>query len=392
MYRKISDLAGKLRNKVVCLRIDANVPIVNGVITDDSRLAEAIPSISFLIKGGVSRIFILSHFGRPKPQVKNLEFSLMQIKPHFEKLVGEEIEFCESVENMPNAKLRIVLCENLRYSPGEENGDEEFAKSLVKYCDFYINDAFSCSHRAHASISSVVKFKDVYAGFAMLKEIASIESIVGAKTGKTLAVIGGSKISTKISLLKNLIQKMDYIFIAGAMANTFLYAQGHNIGASLCEKDLKEMALEILQAAEGQCEILLPTDVIVCKKLERSAPSRMVWVSEINDDEIIADAGLFSLLDLIKKLETCKLFLWNGPLGVFEISPFCVSTFMLARAVSKMTSEGKLQSIVGGGDTASAVLASGLKNQMTYVSTAGGAFLEWLEGKTLPGISAISYI
>jgi len=222
-----------------------------------------------------------------------------------------------------------------------------------------------------------------------MKEIESIENILGKSFRKSLAVIGGSKVSTKITLLENLITKLDAIFIAGGMANTFLYAQGYSVGASLCEKDFKETALKILQKAkEVGCKILLPTDVIVCKKIEKSSPSKMVDIKDVKDGDIIVDAGNQSVLNLIEELKTSDIFLWNGPLGVFEVPPFNASTFTFAREVSKLTTEGKLKSIIGGGDTASAVLESGFKQDMTYISTAGGAFLEWLEGKTLQGVLA----
>jgi phosphoglycerate kinase len=382
-YRNISNLKGKLLGKTAVIRIDANVPIVEGQITDDTRLKEALPSIQFLLSEGVSRLVILSHFGRPKAQEK--EFSLLQLKPHIENLLQKEVIFCEDFTNLPQSG--VVLCENLRYNKEEERGGESFAKTLSSLGEFYINDAFSCSHRAHSSISIVAKFTKVYAGFLMTKEIESIESILGEKIGKTLAVVGGSKVSTKITLLENLIKKIDYIFIAGGMANTFLYAKGFNVGSSLCEKEFKETALKILSEAEKVgCKIILPTDVIVCKKITKFAPSKMVKINEVKEGDIIVDAGNNSINELKKVLLECKMFLWNGPLGVFEVSPFGVSTFVFAREVALATRQNGLKSIIGGGDTASAVLESGFKDEMTYSSTAGGAFLEWLEGKELPGV------
>lgn len=388
MYRRIEDLKDKLHGKSVALRIDANVPIVEGIITDDARLVEALPSIKFLLQHGASKLFILSHFGRPKNHEK--EFSLAQIREHLEKLIGERVEFAGSLAEAHEAKGKIILVENLRYNPAEEKGGEELAKQLAGIADYYINDAFSCSHRAHASISVVGKFTKVYAGFLMMKEISNIEAILGEKQGSALAIVGGSKVSTKIDLLKNLIHRLEYIFIAGGMANTFLYAQGFNVGASLCERDFKEKALEILKEAESVgCKIILPKDVIVCKKIEKFASSKMVLVSEVRDGDIIVDAGNMALAEVSQALEQCKLFLWNGPLGVFEVPPFGVSTFALARDVAYKTAKGELTSIIGGGDTASAVLQSGFKNEMSFCSTAGGAFLEWLEGKELPGVLAV---
>jgi len=388
MYNEINDLQGKIKGKTVAIRIDANVPIVNGKITDDSRLVEALPSIKFLLQENVSRIFILSHFGRPKGAERKPEFSLIQIKERLEELLEQKIGFTSSFKAETSEK--IILCENLRYDAREEKGDESFAKELSEIADIYINDAFSCAHRPHASISVIGKFTKIYAGFLMLKEIQSIESILMKKEGKVLSIVGGSKVSTKIDLLKNLIHKMDYIFIAGGMANTFLYAKGLNVGASLCEKDFKEIALSILAEAEkSNCKIILPKDVIVCKKIQKSASSRMVLNTEVLSDDIIVDAGNLALEDLKNVLEECSLFVWNGPLGIFEISPFGTSTFAFARTVAKFTQDGKLKSIIGGGDTSSAILEAGLKEQMTYISTAGGAFLEWLEGKNLPGVMAV---
>jgi phosphoglycerate kinase len=383
-YNKLIDLKGQIKNKTAVIRIDANVPVVEGKITDDTRLLEVLPSIKFLLEEGVSRLCIISHFGRPKAQEE--EFSLIQIKSHLEGLLAMKIEFCKDLKNIPNEK--IVLCENLRYNKEEEKGGEEFAKTLSELGEIYVNDAFSCSHRSHASISVVSKFTKVYAGFLMMKEIESIESILSEKGRKSLAIVGGSKVSTKITLLENLISKIDCIFVAGGMANTFLYAKGFNIGASLCEKDLKETALKILANAEKSgCKIILPSDVIVCKKIHKFAPSKMVSIKEIAEDDIIVDAGSNSLLELKEILFKSEVFLWNGPLGVFEVPPFGVSTFSFAREVATATKKYGLKSIIGGGDTASAVLESGFKAEMTYISTAGGAFLEWLEGKELPGVA-----
>lgn len=386
-YKTIFEIGDAVKNKKVALRIDANVPIVNGKITDDSRIKESLPSINFLLKQGVGQIFILSHFGRPK--TRDQSTSLINIKPRLEELLKQEVEFCE-IEEIENAKAQVVLCENLRYNKGEEAGEEDFAKKLAQNVDFYVNDAFSCSHRPHASISVVAKFVPVYAGILMLKEIESIESIVSRETKNVFAIVGGSKVSTKLALLKNLAPKMKYIFISGGMANTFLHAKGFNIGASLCEKDLKESALEILKlASECKCQIILPEDVFVCQDIKNPLECHMVSVKDVRDEDIIVDAGFETIKSIEVLLQTCDILTWNGPLGIFETPRFATSTFMLARIVAKLTKEGKIKSIIGGGDTGSAILEAGLKQDMTYVSTAGGAFLEWLEGKDLPGIEAL---
>jgi phosphoglycerate kinase len=384
-YRTIEDLKDKIKGKKVVIRIDANVPMHEGKITDDTRLVEALPSIKFLLNEGVERIVILSHFGRPKD--KEPEFSLIRIKEHLSKLLQEEVHFSLSLETLPKGK--VILAENLRFNKEEERGGENLAKMLSNLGDYYINDAFSCSHRSHSSISVIGKFTNVYAGFLMMKEINGIEGVLLNATGKSLAIVGGSKVSTKIQLLQNLIKKLDYIFIAGGMANTFLHALGKPVGASLCEKDFAKMALNIINSAkEYNCKIILPQDVIVAKKLHKFASCKMVLPEDVLEDDIILDAGSASILELSKILTECKVFLWNGPLGVFEVPPFGISTFFFAREVAKQTKENGLKSIIGGGDTASAILESGFKEEMTFVSTAGGAFLEWLEGKELPGVLA----
>jgi phosphoglycerate kinase len=389
-YRKITDLTGKLKDTKVAIRIDANVPVQNGEVIDDSRLSEVLPTINFVLKEGARQIFLFSHFGRPDGE-KKPEFSLIQVKERLEQLIGEKIEFCEP-QNKDNAQSRVVLCENLRYYPEEESGNKSFAQMLTDNIDYYINDAFSASHRAHASISGISAFIKVYAGFLMEKEIESLQTIVSRETKNSFAIIGGSKVSTKIDLLFSLIKKMSYIFIGGGMANTFLYAQGYKVGNSLMEPSLKETALKILSAAQKEkCEIILPLDIVVCKKVEKGAPCRLSLPEEIMADEIIADVGNKTLLYLNSILSKCDFLLWNGPLGIYEVPPFNTSSFSFARDVALQTSNNKLTSVIGGGDTAAVILASGLKKQMSYISTGGGAFLEWLEGKELPGFTAVKY-
>ena len=390
-YNTLKSLKNNLKNKVVTIRIDANVPIVNGIITDNSRLKEALPSIIFALNEGAKKVLLLSHFGRPKAGKHEKEFSLTQVKSEIEKLLEEEIDFAESFDyKILKSNKRVILFENLRYNDGEEKGSADLAQTLANLGDVYVNDAFSCAHRPHASISEIGKFTKVYAGFLMEKEIEAITAITNKSSGSIFTIVGGSKVSTKISLLKNLVKKTNYIFIAGGMANTFLHAKGIEVGASLCEKDYKDTALEILQeATKHGCKIILPADVVVAKKIERGAGSRVIQNTAVLQDDIIVDAGPFSVLEIIETLNKTDLFVWNGPLGIFEMPPFNTSTFFVARMVAKLTSAGKIKSIVGGGDTASAVLEAGLKSEMTYVSTAGGAFLEWLEGKKLPGIAVI---
>lgn len=386
-YRKITDLKQRLKGAKVGIRIDANVPMANGKIADNSRLLEILPSINFLLEEGAGQIFIFSHFGRPNGH-EDPACSLKQIKESLERLLKEKLGFSKPHDKNLSTS-RLTLCENLRYYPGEEKGDESFAKMLLEGLDFYINDAFSASHRAHASISVVGEQAPIYAGFLMQKEIENLQAIVSRETGLSLAIIGGSKISTKINLLFNLINKINYIFIGGGMANTFLSAKGFEVGRSLTEPGFKKVAIEILEAAKiAKCEIILPHDVIVSKEIIANAPCRVSDVSKIMKDEIIVDTGNKTLIQLNSILQKCGLFLWNGPLGICEITPFNTASFSFARDVSEKTEQGLLKSVIGGGDTGALIQAAGLKNQMSYISTAGGAFLEWLEGKELPGIRA----
>lgn len=398
MYRSILSLAkNDINGKTVVIRIDANVPIHDGKITDCMRLVEALPTIRYVLENGAKKVVLLSHFGRPKAQ--ETEFSLAQIVPTFSEILRDEMRDVEdtSIEfysdfDISKTASRVVMCENLRFNKGEEFGDENFAKQLAELGDIYINDAFSCSHRAHASISVVAKFAEIYAGLLMMKEIETIESILSGN-GKIFGVVGGAKVSTKLSLLTNLISKMKTIAITGGMANTFLYALGYNIGKSICEKGLKDEVITILESAKKEgCKILLPQNVVVSHEFKQFAKCRIANISDIKDDDIILDAGPDFVNEIADELIGHDIFVWNGPLGAFEIRPFNVATESLARIIAQKTQSGKIKSIIGGGDTASAVNESGLSDEMTHISTGGGAFLEWLEGKELPGISVVRNI
>ena len=379
-YKTIKDIENALNGKTSVLRVDLNVPIKDGKITDSKRLIETLPTIKLLLSCNSKKIILLSHFGRPKNQEQDL--SLCNIVNEYQNILGEQIFFAKTFDEAKNSNNKIILCENLRFFKEEESGDQHFAKTLSELGDFYINDAFSCSHRAHASISVIGKFKQVYAGLLMLKEIETITSIISGNK-KVFGIVGGAKVSTKIDLLKSLSLKMKTIAITGGMANTFLHAKGKNIGLSLCEKDLAGVAREILDLASfSECKILLPQDVVVAKKFEANVQTKVKSSDSVLDDEIILDSGPDFVLSMIKELSHHDILTWNGPLGAFETNPFGISTFFFARAVSS----SKITSIIGGGDTAASILHCGLENEMSYISTGGGAFLEWLEGKLLPGI------
>ncbi len=390
-------------NKNVIVRVDINVPIVNGIIEDDTRIKAVIPTIKYLVSQN-AKVIIISHFGRP---LLNAEAkfddasSLRQLLPAIQELLPAiKVKFLnDCIGDQVAAAIsdskygEVILLENLRFYNQETKNDQEFARKLASYANLYVNDAFSCSHRAHASIVGIPKFLKSCAGFLMERELDNLTNLLEKAKKPMMAVVGGAKISTKIDLLNSLTIKANSILIAGAMANSFLFALGKNIGKSLCEKDLKETALKIITVAkENNCEIILPQDVIVTNNLKANAKCRVVDIDNILDDEIIVDIGPMSIFNLIKALEEQQTLLWNGPLGAFEIRPFNVGTEMFARAAAYLTAQKKLLSIAGGGDVVSALNGAGLFDQFSYISTAGGAFLEWLEGKELPGITALNNI
>lgn len=382
-------------NKNVLLRVDINVPVVNGVITDDTRIKAVIPTIKYLTENG-AKVILMSHFGRPEGQ-KVESMSLKQLVGKIEELLGSKIRFIDDCIGDAVRKAvdetnygEVILLDNLRFYKGETKNDPEFSKQLASLGNLYVNDAFSCSHRAHASIVGVAEILKPCAGLLLQDEVDNLQNLVANPQKPMLAIVGGSKVSTKIDLLNALITKADAIFIAGGMANTFLYAQGAEVGKSLCEKDLKDLALEILaNAKKNNCEIILPKDVVVCKELKNGTSSKTIDIKDVVSDDIIADAGEKTIADLASKIENIKTVVWNGPLGAFEIKPFDVSTTALAKVIANKTKAQKLISVAGGGDVVSALNASGFIDDFTYISTAGGAFLEWLEGKDLPGIAVL---
>ena len=386
------DLAGKR----VLVRADLNVPAKNGVVTDATRLERIVPGLQDLAKRG-ARVVVLSHFGRPKdgPDKEN---SLAPVAAALEKLVGLPVshaadcvgdEAARAVSALANGG--IVVLENTRFHKGEEKNDPAFAKALAANGDIFVNDAFSAAHRAHASTEGLAHLLPAYAGPLMMEEIGALRAALEQPKRPVAAVVGGAKVSTKIPVLTNLSAKVDKLIIGGGMANTFLLAGGIEIGKSLAEPDLIETAREIMHAAKARsCEIVLPQDIVVAERFEAGAPSRTVLTIECPASQMILDVGPKSVAHYIDVLSRCETLLWNGPLGAFEIAPFGEGTFALARAAAERTKAGSLVSVAGGGDTVAALNTAGVTGDFTYVSGAGGAFLEWLEGRELPGVAALA--
>lgn len=384
-----------VKNKYVLLRADLNVPAENGEVTDTTRIDRLKPTIEFLTQMGAKTI-ILSHYGRPKGVTP--EFSLQFLIPELEKSWGRTPKFAadcigeEATTERNNLKPgEILVLENIRFYPEEEKNDPDFAREIAKLGDIYVNDAFSAAHRAHASTEGVAHFLPTYAGFLMEEELTALNRALGKPERPVMAIVGGAKVSTKLELLLNLVTKVDYLVLGGGMANTFMYAQGHEVGKSLCEKDMKDQALEIMEKAKAsKCEIVLPTDRVVVKEFGKGVPFEIFQADQIPADQEGVDIGPGSIENIKTKLADCKTVIWNGPMGVFEVKPFDNGTNGLAQAVAELTQAKKIVSVAGGGDTVSALENAGVADQMTYVSSAGGAFLEWMEGKTLPGVAALS--
>jgi len=385
-----------LRGKRVLVRADLNVPAKDGKVTDATRLERIVPGLEDLAERG-ARIIVISHFGRPKGG-SDPQYSLKPVADKLGELLGKPVAFAADCIGEPAAKVvgglkdgEFAVLENLRFHAGEEKNDPAFAKELAKLADVFVGDAFSTAHRAHASTDAITRLLPSYAGPLLMEEVDALRSVVDRPVRPVAAVIGGAKVSTKIPVLTNLAGKVDKLIIGGGMANTFYLAQGVNIGKSLAEPDFTKTALEIMHAAKEQsCEVVLPADVVVAAKFEAGAPSRVVPVLETPPDEMILDVGPKAVAHYMDVISRCKTLLWNGPLGAFEIAPFGEGTFALAREAAELTTAGKLISVAGGGDTVAALNAAGVTDQFSYVSTAGGAFLEWLEGRELPGIVALT--
>jgi phosphoglycerate kinase len=387
------DVSGKR----VLVRTDLNVPMSGGEITDVTRIEKLLPALHDLTKRG-AKVIVLSHLGRPEGTVTP-KYSLRPIASRLAAMMdGAQVMFVEDCIGAPAEDTVNQLCpgqiavlENVRFHKGEEANDPEFAAKIAKLGDIYVNDAFSVSHRAHASTEAIAHLLPAYAGPSMMAEIDAFKLALDRPNHPVAAIVGGSKVSTKISVLVNLAKKVDVLIIGGGMANTFLFAQGNQVGRSLHEPDFVQTVDAILsQAAESGCRILLPSEVVVAPELKAGAPTTTVPVSQVPADQMILDVGSRSVDDFAQRLEQCKTLLWNGPIGAFETPPFGEGTFGLARAAAKLTEEGNLVTVAGGGDTVAALNAARVTDKFTYVSTAGGAFLEWLEGRTLPGVAALA--
>lgn len=384
----------QLDGKRVLVRVDLNVPMENGEVSDATRIERVLPTIREIsAKGG--KVILLAHFGRPKG--RDLKDTLAPVAKAVEKHLGQAVAFAEdcigdaakkAVDAMK--KGEVLLLENTRFHPQEEKNDPDFTKALAANGDLFVNDAFSAAHRAHASTEGLAKILPAYAGRTMQAEIEALSKALEKPERPVAAVVGGAKISTKLELLGNLVRKVDILIIAGGMANTFLAAQGKKIGKSLCEKDLIDTAKSILvEADKAKCEIVLPQQVVVAKEFKAGAASRIASADDVHDDEMILDIGPDEACRIAGILSRAKTLVWNGPFGAFEIAPFDKGTVAVAQDAARLTREGKLLSVAGGGDTVSALNHAKAADDFTYVSTAGGAFLEWLEGKALPGVEVL---
>ncbi|MFC7048601.1 phosphoglycerate kinase [Emcibacter nanhaiensis] len=393
-FKNIESL-GALDGKRVLVRADLNVPMKDGEVTDDTRIRSVTPTIQALAEKG-ARVIVMSHFGRPKGQVvpdMSLEV-LGQPLANITKLPVAFINECigddvvETIDAMENGS--VLLLENVRFHAGEEKNDPEFARALAANGDAYVNDAFSCCHRAHASTEGVAHLLPSAAGLALEAELVALENALGNPQRPVAAVVGGAKVSTKLDVLTNLVAKVDHLIIGGGMANTFLAAQGVDVGKSLCEHDLADTARDILSRAEAAgCKMHLPTDVVVAREFAANAENRTCGLDDVQGDEMILDVGADSVAALSAALKECKTLIWNGPMGAFEIEPFDKATVALARAAAELTEAGSLLSVAGGGDTVAALNHAGVADKFTHISTAGGAFLEWMEGKELPGVKVL---
>ena len=391
-FKTLDDI-GDIRGKRVLVREDLNVPMDGAKVTDDTRLRAAAPTIAELSDKGAI-VLVLAHFGRPK--VPAPEFSLAQITQPLAAVLGREVRYVDWEGDTQNVAMLqpgdIAVLENTRFFGGEEKNDPAVIDRFAALGDIYVNDAFSAAHRAHASTEGLAHRLPAYAGRSMQAELVALEKALGEPERPVAAVVGGAKVSTKLDVLQNLVSKVDHLIIGGGMANTFLAARGIAVGKSLCEHDLRDTALAILEAADrANCTVHLPYDVVVAKEFAANPPSlRTANVHEVAADEMILDVGPAAVEALSDALKTCRTLVWNGPLGAFETVPFDAATVALARTAAALTQSGQLVSVAGGGDTVAALNHAGVADDFTFVSTAGGAFLEWMEGKELPGVKALS--
>ncbi|MDO1582036.1 phosphoglycerate kinase [Rhizobium oryzicola] len=388
----LTDIAGKR----VLVRVDLNVPVSDGKVTDATRIERVAPTILELSEKG-AKVILLAHFGRPKGEPV-ADMSLKLIAPAVEQVLDHAVLFADDCIGAPAAEAvakmgngDILLLENTRFHKGEEKNDAEFTKALAANGDIYVNDAFSAAHRAHASTEGLAHHLPAYAGRTMQAELEALEKGLGNPSRPVVAIVGGAKVSTKIDLLMNLVKKVDALVIGGGMANTFIAARGTNVGKSLCEHDLAETAKQIMiEAASAQCAIVLPVDGVVAREFKAGAANEVVDIEAIPADAMVLDVGPKSVEAVNEWISRAHTLVWNGPLGAFEIEPFDTATVAAAKHAAEATKEGKLVSVAGGGDTVSALNHAGVADDFTYVSTAGGAFLEWMEGKELPGVAVLS--
>lgn len=395
-FKTLDDL-GDVTGKVALVRVDLNLPMKDGSATDVTRVEAAKPTILELSEKG-AKVILLAHFGRPKG-ARSSVLSTSMVQGDVERVLDKEIMFIPEVSGPVAAQAigilsagDIGLMDNVRFWPGEEANDAEFAKAIAANADFYVNDAFSAAHRAHATTEGLAHILPAYAGRAMEKELNALDAALGTPQPPVAAVVGGAKVSTKLAVLENLVGKVQHLIIGGGMANTFLAAKGVDVGKSLCEHDLTDTANAIMaRADESGCTVHLPYDVVVAKEFAANPPSlRICNVHEVAADEMILDVGPLATEALGDVLKTCATLVWNGPMGAFETPPFDAATVALACMAAALTQEGSLISVAGGGDTVAALAHAGVTDDVTYISTAGGAFLEWMEGKELPGVAALS--
>ncbi len=393
-FQTLDDM-GDVRGRRVLVREDLNVPMADGKVSDDTRLRATVATLAGLADRG-AKVFVLAHFGRPKGGA-DAAMSLRQVVPALAAVLGRDVGFLDGctadavgVAAAGVADGSITVLENTRFHAGEEKNDAALTAAMAALGDLYVNDAFSAAHRAHVSTEGLAHTLPAFAGRAMEAELVALEKALGNPEHPVAAVVGGAKVSSKLDVLKHLVTRVDHLIIGGGMANTFLAARGVNVGKSLCEHDLRDTALQILDTAQASgCTVHLPYDVVVAKEFRANPPVRTVNVHEVAADEMILDIGPAAVEALADVLKTCRTLVWNGPLGAFEIAPFDAATVALARTAAALTEAGQLISVAGGGDTVAALNHAGVAGSFSYVSTAGGAFLEWMEGKALPGVEAL---
>lgn len=394
-FRTLDDV--ELAGRTALVRVDFNVPMEGGRITDATRITRAVPTIRRLLEGG-AKVVLLSHFGRPKGE-RRAEMSLAPLVPELQAALGQDVPLrfaddCvgkaaeDAVAALPQGG--VLLLENLRFHPGEEKNDPAFVDQLAKLGDLFVSDAFSAAHRAHGSVEGIAHRLPAVAGLLMQAELEALEKALEDPARPVAAIVGGAKVSTKLELLGNLVEKVQLLVIGGGMANTFLYAMGVDVGRSLCEREMASTVEEIVRKArEADCDIVLPTDAAVAGELKPNVSYDIMSIKSVPEDQMILDIGPRTAEHIALRLADCRTLVWNGPLGAFEVQPFDAGTTHVAQAAADLTRAGTVLSVAGGGDTVAALNHAGVLNDFSYVSTAGGAFLEWLEGKALPGVQVL---